>query len=209
MRRLLCVVFPLVVLMSVSGAQAQSGLSLEEPWIQPYAPPSPSGEHARPRTPRYLDALAGTWAGFFGGQLGGGVLGLAVGALPCLRDGGLACTLGIVLGGLGGLSLGWALGTPGGLAAGSGVDFGEGLAAFGLATLTAASVEIPLWMAVFAVLGNAWLGLPLAGVVSAVTINFIAPLYAVWLFDDRPPPSVHARVQPTRGGAVMGLGGAF
>ncbi|MFK7986753.1 MAG: hypothetical protein AB8I08_12070 [Sandaracinaceae bacterium] len=118
--------------MSVSGARAQSGVALEEPWIQPYAPPAPESPTRR-RTPRYVDALGGTWAGFFGGLLGGGVFGVAVGALTCLSNDDLACTLGIVLGSLGGLSLGWALGTPGGLAAGSGIDFGEGLAAFPLA----------------------------------------------------------------------------
>ena len=172
---------------------------------------------------RYVDALAGTWAGsgILIGAVGtaGVLVGLGVG---CSFDAQLGCGVGAIGGSIAGTSLGWIVGPAVGTSAGVGLDFFEGVAAWalGLGThLTLFALGLAIGHAVDETqqtwgLGRVW------GMISGVALGalaqmFLTPLYAVLLFPDRPRAtrsearSVELFLAPRSDGAWAGMHGTF
>ncbi len=200
-----------------SDALGSPASAREEPAATEREDPAP----ARSLGDRYVDALAGSWAGtgiaLLAGGVGAATLGVIVG---CSVAGGLGCFSGFMYGSVAGGGAGLFLGPGIGTAAGAGLDAGEGFLMWGLGVLTEGAVlaiAVGVGRAVDAANDFASASGLLDGIIWGSIIGFIAqcfltPLYAVAIYEDRPPPC-EARLAPyaapTNGGITAGLLGAF
>lgn len=178
---------------------------------------------ARSLEDRYVDALAGTWAGS-GILMGGlGTLGTLVGlGIGCGFDDQLGCGIGALGGGIAGVSLGWVFGPVIGTTAGAGLPIEEGIAAWALGLgshLALFGIGLGIGVAIDETqhtwgLGRVW-GMITGLALGALAQMFLTPLYAVLLFEDRPSATsaptvaISPFLAPSDTGAVGGLRGAF
>ncbi|MBZ0119574.1 MAG: hypothetical protein K8H88_21465, partial [Sandaracinaceae bacterium] len=176
----------------------------------------------RPWVDRYVDALAMSWAstGIAVGALG--ALGMAFGAgIGCAVQSEIGCGAGLIGGGVLFAAAGWTLGPGIGTASVMGLNGMEGLAIWALGLTSNVAVFAVFTLVGTAVdetgqtwgLGRLW-GMILGMTLGALAQVFLTPLYAVAIFEERPPAeapelSLAPFLAPTEHGVTGGLLGAF
>lgn len=203
-------------------ASAQTSDALGRPDAHVAEPDTSGLDTVRPLGERYADALAGTWAAIaIATPIAVAAHAGSFGASMCFFNNEL-CDFGFLVTGLAGGGIGWVVGAGLRARRGAGLDVAEGFAVWSLGFLSAAVVFgtsaglSALPQELDSDSGTPWLliGATVGGIAGALVQAFLAPFWAVLLFEDREPRdsdsvALSPYLSPTTHGATAGLGGVF